>query len=133
LSDVFDGGRLALCLFREFLSQLLQVDLADVEDSRFGLVVPGAAARMASLTMRCSSLSKSDTSAMLRSVIRRNVNFAEICRRTFSAKNAIEYDLPLPCVCQKTPSLPRSGCADSASSSNRIDSASSRASTAARA
>ena len=30
-------------------------------------------------------------------------------RRTFSAKKAIEYDLPLPCVCQNTPSSPKIG------------------------
>ena len=34
-------------------------------------------------------------------------NLAEICRLTFFAKNAIEYDLPLPCVCQNILSLPR--------------------------
>ena len=46
-----------------------------------------------------------------RSVITRKVKLPGTTRRTFSAKNAIEYDLPLPCVCQKTPSRPRSGCA----------------------
>lgn len=38
-------------------------------------------------------------------------------RRTFSTKNSIEYDFPLPCVCQNTPSRPNSGCARSTSGS----------------
>ena len=35
--------------------------------------------------------------------------FAPGSTLSVSYKNAIEYDLPLPCVCQKTPSRPRSG------------------------
>ena len=56
---------------------------------------------------------RSGSSRSLRSVISRKVNLPGTLRRTFSAKNAIEYDLPLPCVCQNTPSWPRSGCARS--------------------
>ena len=66
LADVLQRRRLALHLLGELVAQLLQVDLAQVDRQPSAWSSPAASARMASLTMRCSSLSRSVTSAVSR-------------------------------------------------------------------
>ncbi len=64
LSNVFDQGGLALHLLREFFTQLVQVDSRQINRQSLRPVIPRPCVTMVSLTMRCSTLSNSLTSAV---------------------------------------------------------------------